>query len=91
MLKVAGKISLDWRAAFAFAPDRQNLAELGPRALLIRGTDSPQPMLRLVDALHSMMPGCTRRVIEGANHLLPLTHADAVAGALLSHLHADAE
>jgi pimeloyl-ACP methyl ester carboxylesterase len=91
MLKSARKIALDWHAAFAFAPDRQNLAALGPRTLLVRGTESPRPMLALVDALHALMPGSTRLIVEGANHLLPLTHADALTNAILSHLHADAE
>jgi pimeloyl-ACP methyl ester carboxylesterase len=91
MLKSVRKIALDWQAAFAFAPDRQNLAALGPRTLLVRGTESPRPMLELVDALHALMPGSTRLTIEGANHLLPLTHADALTNSILSHLHADAE
>jgi pimeloyl-ACP methyl ester carboxylesterase len=91
MLNAAGKVMLDWRAAFALAPDRASLVTLGPRTMLMRGTASPPPMLELVDALHALMPGSSRVIVEGASHLLPLTHAETVTNATLSHLHADAE
>ena len=91
MLKAADKIALDWRASFAFQPSRQQLAMLGSRTLLIRGTQSPGPMLQLVDALHALIPGSMRTVIDGASHLLPLTHGDTMTSTILSHLHAEAE
>jgi pimeloyl-ACP methyl ester carboxylesterase len=91
MLNASGKVMLDWRAAFALAPDRASLAALGPRTMLMRGTASPPPMLELVDALHALMPGSSRVIVEGASHLLPLTHAETITAAVLSHLHADAE
>jgi hypothetical protein len=64
---------------------------LGPRTLLVRGDHSPEPMCRLVDALHRLMPGSNRIIIDNANHLLPLTHGRAITGAILGQLHADAE
>jgi pimeloyl-ACP methyl ester carboxylesterase len=91
MLGWAGKIALEWEAVFAFAPPPQSLAPLGPRTLLVRGDQSPPPMLELVDALHGLMPGSARAVLAGANHLLPSTHAPELTKAILSHLHADAE
>ncbi len=91
MLRCAGKIALDWRAAFAFAPDRKGLAALGPRTVLLRGDQSPSAMLRLVDCLHALMPGSTLNVLAGANHLLPLARAEDVTAAILWHLHVDAE
>jgi pimeloyl-ACP methyl ester carboxylesterase len=91
MLGWAGKIALEWEAVFAFAPPPQSLAPLGPRTLLVRGDQSPPPMLELVDALHGLMPGSARAVLAGANHLLPSTHTPELTKAILSHLHADAE
>jgi pimeloyl-ACP methyl ester carboxylesterase len=91
MLRCASKIALDWRAAFAFAPDRNDLAALGPRTVLLRGDQSPSPMVRLVDCLHALMPGSTLNVFAGANHLLPLARAQDVTEAILRHLHVDAE
>jgi pimeloyl-ACP methyl ester carboxylesterase len=91
MLAVAEKIVLDWHASFAADPGRDALAVLAPRTALMRGDSSPEPMRRLVDALHGLMPGSTREVVPGANHLLPVTHASAMTASILSHLRADAE
>jgi len=91
MLRCAGKIVLDWQAAFAFAPDRKALAELGQRTVMLRGDESPSAMQRLVDCLHDLMPGSTLQVLAGANHLLPLARAQDVTAAILAHLHVDAE
>jgi pimeloyl-ACP methyl ester carboxylesterase len=88
MLKAADKIVLDWQASFAADPGRACLSALAVRTMLVRGSDSPRPMCSLVDALHAMMPGSERIVVEGANHLLPLTHASALTSAILSNLHA---
>jgi pimeloyl-ACP methyl ester carboxylesterase len=91
LLKMADKIDLDWQASFAADPGANRLAVLGPRALLVRGSHSPDPMRRLVDALHALMPGSTKQVIAGANHLLPQSHAPTLTSAIMAHLHADAE
>ena len=88
MLKAADKIVLDWQASFAADPGSARLSALEVRTLLVRGSDSPRPMRSLVDALHAIMPGSARSVVEGANHLLPLTHADVLTSAILSTLRA---
>jgi pimeloyl-ACP methyl ester carboxylesterase len=91
MVKIADKIVLDWKAAFAADPGPRRLAPLAARTLLVRGDRSPAPMLRLVDALHRLMPASARMVVPGANHLMPLTHAAALTDAIMARLHADAE
>jgi len=91
MLKAADKIVLDWQASFAADPGRARLCALAVRTLLVRGSDSPRPMRSLVDALHTIMPGSGRTVVDGANHLLPLTHASALTSAILSNLRAGAQ
>jgi len=91
MLKVADKIVLDWQASFAADPGRARLSALEVRTLLVCGSDSPRPMRALVDALHAIMPGSARTVVDGANHLLPLTHADVLTSAILSNLRAVAQ
>ena len=91
MLKAADKIVLDWQASFAADPGRARLSALAVPTLLVRGSDSPRPMRSLVDALHALMPGSARTVVEGANHLLPLTHASLLTSAILSNLRAGAK
>jgi pimeloyl-ACP methyl ester carboxylesterase len=91
MLKAADKIVLDWQASFAADPGRARLSALAARTLLMRGSDSPRPMRFLVDALHAIMPGSEHIVVQGANHLLPLTHAAVLTSAILSNLRAGAK
>ena len=91
MRKAADKIVLDWQASFAADPGRSRLSALAVRTLLVRGSDSPRPMRSLVDALHAIMPGSRRTVVEGASHLLPRTHASALTSAILSNLRAGAK
>jgi pimeloyl-ACP methyl ester carboxylesterase len=91
MRKAADKIVLDWQASFAADPGIDRLSALAARTLLVRGSDSPRPMRSLVDALHAIMPGSARTVVEGADHLLPLTHASALTSAILSNLRAGAK
>ena len=91
MRKAADKIVLDWQASFAADPGIARLSALAARTLLVRGSDSPRPMRSLVDALHAIMPGSTRTVVEGANHLLPRTHASVLTSAILSNLRAGAK
>ena len=88
MLGAVDKVALDWEAAFAFAPSSQSLAALGSRTLLLRGDRSPPGMLELVDTLHALMPGSTRCIIAGANHLLPMARTADVTQAIRLHLHA---
>lgn len=85
------KIRLDWDACFAADPGMHSLAVLARKTILIRGDRSPEPMRKLVDALHELMPESTKVVIRGANHLLPLTHRSQLTDALISHLRTDAE
>lgn len=91
MLKAADKIALDWQASFAADPGRARLSAFAARTLVVHGSDSPRPMRSLVDALHAIMPGSARTVVEGANHLLPLTHVSVLTSAILSNLRAGAQ
>jgi pimeloyl-ACP methyl ester carboxylesterase len=91
MLAMADKIALDWQAAFAFDAGMDRLTMLAGRTTLLRGDRSPAPMRYLVDGLHELMPGSAHAVVPDADHLLPLTHAGAVAAQIMTQLHHDAE
>jgi pimeloyl-ACP methyl ester carboxylesterase len=91
MIDAADKVALDWQASFLFDPGAERLNALADRTAIIHGDQSPEPMLRLVDALHGLMPGSVRSAVPGANHLLPLTHTVDVVKLILEHLHIDSE
>jgi pimeloyl-ACP methyl ester carboxylesterase len=86
LLGMANKAVLDWQASFAAGPGPDRLAALGPLTLLVRGDGSPEPVQRLVDALHALMPESERAVVQGANHLLPLTHSAELTGLIRPRL-----
>ncbi|MGO8953677.1 MAG: alpha/beta fold hydrolase [Rhodomicrobium sp.] len=86
MLGMADKAVLDWEASFAADPGPDRLAALGPLTLLVRGDGCPEPMQRLVEALHALMPESERAVVQGANHLLPLTHSAELTGLIGTRL-----
>jgi pimeloyl-ACP methyl ester carboxylesterase len=91
MVGMAGKAVLDWKASFAADPGPDRLAALGPLTLLVRGDGSPEPVQCLVDALHALMPESERAVVQGANHLLPLTHSAELTGLINTRLLASTE
>ena len=58
------------------------LERLQTPVLLIEGARSPAIVARILDALESRLPDARRVRIEGAAHMLPITHPDAVALAI---------
>lgn len=50
--------------------------------LLMEGERSPPLVQAVHDALQRRLPNVTRRVIQGAGHMAPITHAGEVAGAI---------
>ena len=54
--------------------------------LLIDGADSPAIIAAVHAALAARLPRVTRHQVPGAGHMVPITHADAVAAAVQAHL-----
>jgi lipase len=52
--------------------------------LLVRGGASPGPTRRMVSHLAAELPNARVATVDGANHLLPLTHADELANLVAS-------
>jgi pimeloyl-ACP methyl ester carboxylesterase len=65
------------------------LARLTMPILLIQGSRTRAPAQRIAALLGDSLPHLQRRVIEGAGHLGPLTHAASVNAAILRHLGAN--
>ncbi|WP_456391114.1 alpha/beta fold hydrolase [Profundibacter sp.] len=56
--------------------------------LLAEGVQSPSIVAAINDALAARLPDVTRLRVEGASHMLPITHAGEVAGAIRGFLNA---
>ena len=56
--------------------------------LLVEGAESPEIVGAIHDALAARLPRVSRLAVPGAGHMVPITHAGAVAPAVQAHLDA---
>jgi pimeloyl-ACP methyl ester carboxylesterase len=81
------KVVLDFHALFAEPTRLKDYAALSIPTLLLCGDRSPKPSCRIVKMLASAMPHARLVRIQGAAHMSPFTHSDAVNAAIGAHLH----
>jgi pimeloyl-ACP methyl ester carboxylesterase len=81
----AEKIVLDFEVTFA-DPGMQALRALKCPVRLISGGRSRIPTQCISAFLAEQIPGATLQVVDDANHLLPVTHADLLRACLLREL-----
>jgi pimeloyl-ACP methyl ester carboxylesterase len=55
-------------------------------ALVLRGTQSPRPTRRIAELVAKALPAARLETIDGAGHMLPLTHPESVNAAVAAHL-----
>ncbi len=86
------RIGLVPRQAPGIVDDRSGLLSPGvlegiaAPVLLVEGATSPPVVGAILDALEARLPRVGRAVIEGAGHMAPITHADAVGARIAAHL-----
>lgn len=83
-----GKVALDFHAAFNEPARAADLRELSLPTLVLRGSDSPLPAQRIAELLARVLPAARLETLEGAGHMSPLTHADAVNRLIAAHIEA---
>ena len=54
--------------------------------LVVCGERTAEPDRRVTEILRDTVPDCDYRVLEGAEHMSPLTHGEDVAEAILGHI-----
>ena len=62
------------------------LESIGVPVLLVEGSASPAIVGAVQNELARRLPQVTRLVVPGAGHMVPITHVDQVAKALMAHL-----
>ena len=80
------KVALDFWATLTEPASLRTYQRIDAPTLILRGTRSPQPVRRIAELLTVALPEARLRSIDGAGHMLPLTHRDAVNAAVLDHL-----
>lgn len=54
--------------------------------LLVSGENSPAPVHRIADLLSSILPNARQAMLQGAGHMLPLSHAETLGALIRGHL-----
>jgi pimeloyl-ACP methyl ester carboxylesterase len=80
------RVALDFCAAMTDATRTEALRRIAAPTLILRGSESPRPTRRIAALIAQALPNARVQTIEGAGHMLPLTHRDAVNGAIAEHL-----
>jgi pimeloyl-ACP methyl ester carboxylesterase len=65
---------------------RAAYATITAPTLLLGGATSPALERQVVEALAGALPNARMKIVDGAGHMGPITHAGAVNGAIIEHL-----
>ncbi|HEY2336508.1 MAG TPA: alpha/beta hydrolase [Burkholderiales bacterium] len=80
------KLVLDYEAVSEEATRLHDFWPLFMPALILQGSASPLAVRRICSQLSRVLPEVRHEVIEGAGHMLPLTHAAVVNERIVAHL-----
>lgn len=86
IMATARKIYLQWDAALYDEHTLDEYARITCPTLLIRGANTTLAARSVADVLHDTLPNLELVEIEGAGHMLPLTHAADVNRHIAEHL-----
>lgn len=80
------QVARDFRAVTSERARFGQLRRIAVPTLVLRGTISPAPTLRIAELVAQLLPKARLETVDGAGHLLPLTHGEAVNAAVADHL-----
>ena len=75
-----------WDALFESPLTPQALATITAPTLVVEGGQTGEVERALCDVVRRHVPGSDHVRIEGAGHMMPVTHPDALTAAILTHL-----
>jgi pimeloyl-ACP methyl ester carboxylesterase len=80
------KVALDFQATLNEPAALEDFAAMALPTLVVQGTCSPRPTRRICELLAGVLPDAQSRIVDGAGHMAPLTHRDAVNALVAAHL-----
>ena len=87
VIETMDKVDLEFQAVrWLAAPPADVYKAFRVPTLLIHGTRTRPPALAVTQLLADLLPDARVAAIQGAGHLSPLTHADAVNRLVLAHI-----
>ena len=86
LARQAARVALDFHAAMTDPTRLEALRGIAVPTLILRGSASPRPTRRIAALVAQGLPNARLQTIEGAGHMLPLTHHEPVNAAIAEHL-----
>ena len=80
------KIALEFNALFHEPVAAEDLRGIALPTLLLQGARTRLPSRCVVKRLREVLPNHEFKLVEGAGHMLPITHRDAVDALVAAHL-----
>jgi pimeloyl-ACP methyl ester carboxylesterase len=77
-----------WNGMHAFTLGDEAARTIELPVLVLRGEHAPRPTHLIAETLAGLLPAARLAVIDGAGHMGPLTHADAVSACMAAHIEA---
>ena len=87
IIETVDKVALEFQTAKGLsAPPMDVYTSLDVPTLLIHGGKTRQESMAVTQVLAGLLPGARVAAVEGAGHMSPLTHRDAVNRLVLDHI-----
>jgi pimeloyl-ACP methyl ester carboxylesterase len=80
------KIALDFHATLNEPARLEDFRNLPLPTLVLHGACSPSPTRSICELLAAVLPDSQITAIEGAGHMAPLTHREAINALIAAHL-----
>lgn len=80
------KVALDFHATLTEPTRLDDARAIGVPTLLIQGAVTKEPTRRICNHLARTLPEACQHTIDGAGHMAPLTHGEAVNPLIVAHL-----
>jgi pimeloyl-ACP methyl ester carboxylesterase len=91
MAPLMAKVAIEFHAAFTEPAGLADHRRIAAPTLLVLGERSPQPTRRICELLAATLRDARLRIVQGAGHMSPLTHRDAVNALVSEHLSSQLE
>jgi pimeloyl-ACP methyl ester carboxylesterase len=75
-----------WSSVFAETKELDSYARVAVPTLLVRGTATTRSAREVIGVLSEILPNARIVEIDGAGHMVPLTHSEAVNAVAVSHI-----
>jgi pimeloyl-ACP methyl ester carboxylesterase len=86
MAPLMAKVAIEFHAAFNEPAGLADHRRIAVPTFIVLGERSPQPTRRICELLAATLRDARLRIVEGAGHMSPLTHRDAVNALVAEHL-----